>query len=117
MLTGNTREVSMTNDSKLREEYHRKYIDYIVDISQVSYWRALLFENSYNIKFLISKRTIDKIPIKLRDIFSKYDLKFYVSKVVESDCPENFDGLVIFKFEAAEFPNITWYSGNNSDVI
>ena len=108
----------MAEDKILREEYHRKYIDYIgIDISQASYWRALLFANQFHKKFLISKNPIDNIPVYLRDIMTKHDLRYYVSKVTKSECPEDYDGLVIFKFEAVEFPDITWYSGNNCDVI
>jgi len=39
------------------------------------------------------------------------DLHFYITKVLE--CPEEFDeGLIIFKFESLEFPEIVRYSGN-----
>ena len=106
----------MVNDMALREEYHRKYIDYVgIDISQLSYWRKLLFHSKYDKKFLIDQNSAKTFTIELRDIILRHDLRFYVSKVIES--PQDFDGLVAFKFEAVEFPGITWYSGNNSDVI
>jgi len=85
----------MTDGEKMREEYHRKYIDYIgIGITQVSYWRRLLFENDYGKKFLISQKSMDDIPVDLQEFFLQYDLRFYVSKVTESECPEDFDGLL-----------------------
>jgi len=108
----------MADGEIMREEYHKKHIEYIgIGITQVSYWRTLLFQNDYGKKFLISQKSIDTMPVDLQEFFLKYDLRFYISKVTELECPEDFDGLVIFKFESVEFPSITWYSGNNSDVI
>jgi len=104
-------------DKISRRKRYKDYIaDIVLEISQTSYWRSLLFNSRYNEKYLVSKDSIDKIPDYAKKAFLEYDLKFYVSKVTE--CPEKFDpGLVIFKVEAFEYPDIARYSGNNSDVI
>ena len=105
------------NDKLSRRKYYMDYItDIMLDISQTSYWRSLLFNSKFNEKYFISKDLIDKIPDYVKKAFLEYDLKFYISKVTK--CPDEFDsGLVIFKLEAYEYPDITRYSGNNSDVI
>lgn len=48
--------------------------------------------------------------------FSEDKMKFTAQKV--HSCREKFDReLVIFKFQSAEFKDITDYSGNNPDMI
>lgn len=103
--------------SSNRKKYHDEYMsDIVCDISQSSYWRKLLFDSEYDQKFLISNIVKVKLTKYILDPIEAYDLKYYVSKVKES--PEEFDeGLIIFKFESCEFPEITSYSGNNEGVI
>jgi hypothetical protein len=87
-----------------REKYHKKYIDDVCsEISQTSYWRNLLFNSNDNVKLLIDLNTYDFIPEYIQEAFREYNLKYYVSKTKE--CPEVFDpDLVIFRFEAFEYP-------------
>ena len=84
--------------------------DVALDISQSNYWRQLLFSSRYDKKFLISAET-EGVPKSLKNILLGYNLQYFVSRVL--DCPVEFDeGLVIFKFEAVDFPTVTRYSGN-----
>jgi hypothetical protein len=106
----------MDNIIMLREYYENYIVDVVLEISQASYWRGLLFNGEYNKKYLISQSSIDKIPKYIKNLFIDHDLKFYVSKVM--DCPIEFDfWLVIFKFEAFEYPDIVHYSGNNDNIV
>lgn len=76
----------------------------------------MLFDSEYGERYLIDKDMIDEIPEYVKHIFLEYNLKFYISKVQES-VEEFGPKMVTFKFEAAEYPDITAYSRNNSNVI
>ena len=107
----------MLNNMPSRYELHKEYIaDVCLEISQASYWRALLFSSDYYMKIIIDLSSLSYIPDYVKDAFQQHSLKYYVSKVTEPS--KKFDiGLEIFKFEACEYPDLIRYSGNNSDVI
>lgn len=97
----------------MAEQLHEKYLaDVVTEISQDSFWKKKIFWGRYEERFLITGRELEELPCLLWTSFSQYSLEFFVSKV--HSCPETFEeGLVIFKFEAKEFPHIVSYSGNS----
>lgn len=99
--------------NRLRKKNHKKYLDDVaLEISQASIWRKRLFQSQYNEFFLVTYERISEVPIYLRAAFSRYKLKYKISKVKSS--PEYFDeGLIIFKIEAADYEKLVRYSGNN----
>jgi len=109
--------ISITELKKERVRLYSEYIyDIVIEVSQSNYWRRLLFSSDYDQKFLINSDSEFHSPKFIRPVLLEHNLRFYVSKV--SECPEEFDeGLVIFKFEPLEFPEIIHYSGNNPDVF
>lgn len=101
----------------IAEKYHEKYLaDVVNEISKDSMWKKKIFWGRYEEQFLITFKNLEELPCNLWNDFSKYGLEFLVSKV--HSCPEQFaDDLVIFKFEAKEFPNLIGYSGNSQRDI
>lgn len=96
----------------IAEKFCEKYLEDVMrEISQDDLWRERLFEGQYNKRFLLTFKELEEVPCRLWSAFSQYGLEFFVSKV--HSCPEEFDeGLIIFKFEAKEFPHVVGYSGN-----
>lgn len=90
--------------------------DVALEISLDSYWRGIIFAAGYNSPIEFGSDDSEKLPEYIKNQIICNKLKFIVRKV--SSCGENFDdGLVIFKFQSAEFKDIVDYSGNNPDVI
>ena len=59
-----------------------------------------------NEKIQIQNESELPMPMYVRNLFQKYSLKYYVSKV--DVCPQVFDiDLIIFKFESQEFKKIS----------
>lgn len=88
----------------------------MLEISQSSLWRKKLFESQNDKKFEISSKKSNELPEYIKNIFKKYNLRYYVSKIESS--PENFaTDLIIFKFESCRFSSIVGYSGNNQNVF
>lgn len=99
----------------IAEKLHEKYLeDVVIKVSQDSMWRKRLLEGRHNKRFLMTYKKLDELPIGLWTTFSQYGLEFSVSKV--DSCPEEIDeGLVIFKFEAKQFPHVVKYSADKLD--
>jgi hypothetical protein len=97
----------------MAEQLHEKYVvEVSAEISQDSLWKKKIFWGRYEEKFLITGKELESLPCNLWMNFSQYDLEYYVSKV--HSCPQEFaEGLVIFKFEAKEFPQVVSYSANS----
>lgn len=93
----------------LADKYHEKYLDEVVKaVSQDDMWKKRLFEGQYNERFLLTSKELEELPYPLWTIFSQYGLEYFVSKV--DVYPEKFDeGLIIFKFEAKEYPHLVKY--------
>lgn len=104
----------MTLVEDRRYQLYKDYIfDIALDVSQSAYWRNVLFSSNYGQKFLINSDSEFHSPKHTKPMVSKYNLQFYVSKVLK--CPISYfmkDGYVIFKFESVEFPEIVDYTGN-----
>lgn len=100
----------------LADKYHEKYLDEVArEVSQDSLWRKRLFEGGNNEQFLLTYKELEELPCLLWNIFSQYGLEYLVSKV--HACSEEFDeGLVIFKFEAKDYPHLVKYSGNSQQI-
>lgn len=100
----------------LADKYHEKYLGEVVkEVSQDSMWRKRLLEGRYNEQFLLTCKELEALPLHLWTIFSQYGLEFFVSKVHTR--PEEFDDrLVIFKFQAKEYPHLVRYSRNDPRI-
>jgi hypothetical protein len=87
-------------NKRIRKKLYKKYLDDVrYEISVSDEWRKVLFNNDFDLKFLIDINTT-KNQTYLFKILNKYSFKYYVSKL------EFNDKEVVFKFESVEFNNI-----------
>lgn len=116
-LTGINKKEGRILNRRLRKKNHKKYLeDVTLEVSISKIWRNRLFESDYEEGYLLSIENKNDIPKYLTKIFNMYKLKYVISKV--KSCHEYFDeGLVIFKVNSKEFPNLVRYSGNNYSRI
>lgn len=90
--------------------------DVAMEISLSKPWRERIFQLNPDDKIKISASEKCPLPKYIKDIITDYDLVFFVQTV--DKCEESFDdGLIIFKFCSAEYPDIVAYSGNNPNVV
>ena len=111
----------MTNRSKrLRKKLHKYWLDYgVIDASVNPLWRKRLFESRPGDIFSISKDDTAGLHEEVANAIRRYDLKFSVRIAVatESEPWLSENGMVLFKFWAAEFPTVARFTGNNPDVV
>jgi len=107
--------VAPTGREGWSEEYLLKH--FMIDITQDSYWRKMLFEAEFDQEFLVSYKFLEFIPSRIEREFVEEKFEMMISKVKSCPCEEDFDGLVIFKFRSIKNPDICDYSGNNPGVI
>lgn len=100
----------------MAEKLCEKYLEDVVrEVSQDDLWRKRLAQGPYDEQFLITYKDLEELPCSLWTAFSQYGLEFFVSKV--HSCPEEArEGLIIFKFEAKDFPHVVKYSVDSSAV-
>jgi len=94
----------------IAEKLCEKYLEDVVrEVIEDNLWRKKLVEGQYDERFLITFKDLEELPCRLWAVFSQYGLEFFVSKV--HSCPdESGEGVIIFKFEAKEFPQVVRYS-------
>lgn len=116
-LIGINKKEGRILNRRLRKKIHKKYLeDVTLEVSMSKIWRNRLFESDYEEGYLLSIENKNDIPQYLAKIFNMYNLKYIVTKV--KSCPEYFDeGLVVFKVNSKDFPNLVRYSGNNNNRI
>ena len=104
---------------RFRKKIHRNYLDEVVELSQLSFWRKLLFEAEFGEKFAIDSKTTEGIPEELQKLLRRYQLSYYISKVPHEQTPEwrGWEGFVLFKVEASEFPSVGVVCANNPEII
>lgn len=102
---------------KRRKKLYEEIIsDVALEISLDPMWRKKIFDSLYEKPISVSSVDQDKLPEYIRTEIVSKNLQFYVVKTLKSE--EHFDdGLIIFKFYSAEFPQISSYSGNNPNVM
>lgn len=105
---------------RVRKKLHKFWLQRgVIDASQVSYWRKILFNAEYNEAFPIDKDHLEDLWSDTAKAIQRLDLRYMVAKV-PSESTEPWlseGGLVIFKFWAVRHPSVKAYSGNNPDVI
>jgi len=110
----------MTRKARIDKKLHKTWLDLgIIDASQYSYWRKLLFEsNEYDV-FEISTDHCNGLDSDTVAAINKYNLRFKVSKVPSHEAEDwlSQGGSVIFKFWATDYPSVVMFTGNNPDVI
>ena len=103
-------------NKRLKRKLHKEYLLSIVyAISTSSYWRKLLLESGSIQTYEINSNRINEIESYTANLIRKYNLKYCVSVIKESDSVE-FQSIV-FKFWAKEFPKLEAESYNNPEVI
>ena len=100
---------------RIKKKLHKKYLnDILCDISLDKFWRRRLFESEVGETFLISRKTIDELPLYLQNIFKKNNLKYLVRVLDDDSQKYGFDeGLIIFEVSAADIRSLKAYSGNS----
>ena len=104
---------------RFRKKIHRNYLDEVVELSQLSFWRKLLFEAEFGEKFAIDSKTTEGIPEELRKLLRRYQLSYYISKVPHEQATEwrGWEYFVLFKVEASEFSSVGVVCANNPEII
>ena len=86
-----------------------------MEISISAVWRKRIFASAPDEVLKLSAEDGDIIPEYVRDVIVSNGLVFNIQKT--DDCEERFDeGLVVFRFSSAEYPDIVSFSGNNPDI-
>ena len=104
---------------RFRKKIHRNYLDQVVELSQLSFWRKLLFEAKFGEKLAIDSKTTEGIPEELQKLLRRYQLSYYISKVPHEQATEwrGWKDFVLFKVEASEFPSVCSVCANNPEII
>ena len=94
-------------------------MDQVVELSQLSFWRKLLFEAKFGEKLAIDSKTTEGIPEELQKFLRRYQLSYYISKVPHEQATEwrGWKDFVLFKVEASEFPSVCSVCANNPEII
>lgn len=107
---------------RLRKKVHRRLLEYVVgEVSQRSHWRRLLYSGAEGLAHRIDAQHCEALPAWLVRAIRRYQLSYRV-RVVSGDRAPGWgayaaDGLVLFRFEAREFPEVHDFSANNPDVV
>jgi hypothetical protein len=103
-----------------RQELHRRYLfDITYEVSTTPTWRRALFAGGGGATFRVDAVTSRTLPRWLRRVLRRHRLAYDVTCVAQADTEgwEGYEGCIIFRFEAAEFPDIVTTSANNPDSI
>lgn len=106
---------------RLKKKFHKFWLqEVLIDASQSSHWRRILFDSDYNETFTIDKDHVEGMDNRTEKAIKRYELRYLVAKVP----PEMTDtwlseGVfkVMFKFWAKDYPTLRAYSGNNPEII
>lgn len=98
---------------------HRKWLDYVIDVSQSSYWRYKLFASANNVVFQIDVADTTGLAGPVVRAIQRYQLRYSVrvGRASEADAWLSEGGMTVFVFWANDFPQVRRYSGNNQAVI
>lgn len=98
---------------------HRKWLAYVIDVSQISYWRGKLFSATKNEVFQIDSADTTGLASATVRAIRKYHLRYSVSVVDASEAEAWLSecGMVVFKLWANDYPSVRSYSGNNPLVV
>jgi len=102
------------------KKLHKYWLDFgVIDASQSTYWRSILFESSLGERFPIDGLNCEHLDKKTVAAITKYGLEYWVSVVdgSETDSWLSENGMVVFKFWAQKFPTVKMFSGNNPNVL
>ena len=107
---------------RLRKKVHRRYlIDVLAEASVRSHWRRGLLLGAPGVELRIDARSHDELPRWLVRAIRRYGLSYRVRVVTSDDAPEWREqaaaGMVLFRFEASEFPQVHATSANNPAVV
>jgi hypothetical protein len=98
-----------------RQIYQDAIEDIALEISIAKAWRSRIFALPEGGTLQISAADGDALPAYIRDVIVQNDLTVCVR--ITEDCAERFDdGMTVFAFSAAEYPEIRAYSGNNPKI-
>lgn len=106
----------MSNRRRLYERFTPAIVEHV---SLSSRWRRRIFDSNFGTEFEITGVNDEGMDCELGEALRKHELVFFVSKVPHSQTIgwEGYEGYVMFRFRAAEFPDICSFSANNPDSI
>lgn len=105
---------------RLRKKLHKHWLSAgVVDATQHTYWRDLLYKSDYYDSIPINKEHMQGLSKCVCLAIEKYNLQYLTAKIRPDEAESwlSDGGLVIFKFWAQEFPSVNIFSGNNPHVI
>ncbi len=112
---------------RLRKKLHKKYLDYIIDLSYVGnasksrHWRTRLMAADFSVPLQIDKHTLGKSeqtglhPLNTKAV-ARYNLVYQVTKLPCCEDGWEHGSYVTFRFQSVEFPEINTYSINNTET-
>lgn len=107
--------------NRLKKKFHKFWLqEVLIDVSQSTYWRRILFSSDYNEVFAIDRDHVEGMNDETVKAIRRYKLRYLVTKVP----PEITDAWlseapfqVVFKFWCADYPALRGYSGNNPRTV
>ena len=98
---------------RFSKKLHKKWLEWgVIDASQNSYWRKILFESEEYESFPIDIEQLEGILSEVARAIKKYNLHYLASKVSADEARPwlSGGGLMIFKFWAKDHPSVKMFS-------
>src|SRR5262245_35906761 len=106
---------------RVDRKLHARFLNLgVIDASQHSHWRRLLFAAPEHQPFPIDSRHTAALPAEVACAIRRYRLSYTVCKVPQSETPfveAGWQGCIFFRFQASRYPDIVSFSANNPEVV
>jgi hypothetical protein len=104
---------------RLVKKLHRRWLaECAIDASQSACWRTCLFDSKAGAVFELSPANLAGLSEHAAAAIQKLGLRFSVT-VSDSEGADSWlrqNEAVVFKFWATDFPEVSFYSGNNPAI-
>lgn len=111
----------MTRNRRIDHKLHRWFLVLgVIDASQDSGWRRLLFAAPMHKEFPIDAAHTDGLPRSVARGIRRYGLLYTVCRVPQLETPfvePDWEGYAFFRFRASKYSDIVIYSANNPDIV
>jgi hypothetical protein len=105
---------------RLLKKIHKRWLESdVLDLSQNSHWRKILFDSNPGEVFTIFHGCTQGLSRDAQEAVRRYGLHFSLKKI-ESSRAETWlseGGFVVFEFWATAYPGVRVRSGNNPLVV
>jgi hypothetical protein len=111
---------AVATNRRIRRKRHRAALaDVLYGISVSYVWRMRLYEAGCGVELAVNARTLDDVPAWLLGMVRRHRLEYRAAWVPDSSTSgwEGYEGYLMFRVAAAEFPNVATFSANNPETI